>query len=115
MDPYLEGSLWTTVHAAPGTEIAHQLVPKLRPRYVALPVERFVLDVPEDVAVATRERAAQKLLCPPRPNRGRKSVSVQPVSEHDGLPAEAQSWTDRRRRAARKQAFIAPPARPCRT
>jgi hypothetical protein len=55
MDPYLEGSLWTTVHAALAIEIAHQLVPKLRPRYVALPVERFVLDVPDDVAVETRE------------------------------------------------------------
>lgn len=55
MDPYLEGYLWTTVHASLGMQIVHQLVPKLRPRYVAVPVERFILDVPEDVAVETRE------------------------------------------------------------
>jgi hypothetical protein len=55
MDPYLEGDLWTTVHAALGLAIAHQLVPKLRPRYLALPVERFVLDIPEDVTVEARD------------------------------------------------------------
>src|SRR5947209_7660450 len=55
MDPYLEGDLWTTVHASLATQIVHQLVPKLRPRYVAVPVERFVLDLPQDVAVESRE------------------------------------------------------------
>jgi hypothetical protein len=55
MDPYLEGDLWTTVHAQLGTEIVRQLVPKLRPRYLALPVERFVLDIPEDVTVEARD------------------------------------------------------------
>jgi hypothetical protein len=54
MDPYLEGSLWITVHTQLGAEVARQLAPKLRPKYLALTTERFVLTEPESVAVATR-------------------------------------------------------------
>jgi len=53
MDPYLEGTLWTTLHHSLGTEIVRQLAPQLRPRYVALPVERFVMDFVSGVAVTT--------------------------------------------------------------
>lgn len=52
MDPYMEGDLWTTVHAHLGTEIARQLSPKLYPKYVARAIRRYVLDTPEDIAVA---------------------------------------------------------------
>lgn len=45
MDPYLEGSLWTTLHFTLAAEIVRQLSPKLRPHYVALPVERFTLEI----------------------------------------------------------------------
>jgi len=51
MDPYLEGSLWTTFHFGLGAEIIRQLAPKLRPRYVALPVERFVMEMPDDISI----------------------------------------------------------------
>jgi glycosyltransferase involved in cell wall biosynthesis len=51
MDPYLEGSLWTSFHAAFGTEIARHLARKLLPRYVALPVERFFPDTTAGVTV----------------------------------------------------------------
>lgn len=53
MDPYLEGPLWTTVHTQLTAEIARQLAPKLRPRYLALTTERFVMEMPESVAVTT--------------------------------------------------------------
>ena len=53
MDPYLEGSLWTTVHFTLASEIVRQLAPQLRPRYLVLPVERFVMEAPEDIAVTT--------------------------------------------------------------
>ena len=43
MDPYLEGDLWTTVHAQLAAEVTRQLVPKLRPRYVPLTQQRFIL------------------------------------------------------------------------
>ncbi len=33
MDPYLEGSLWTTFHFSLAAEIVRQLAPKVRPRY----------------------------------------------------------------------------------
>ncbi len=53
MDPYLEGSLWTTVHTELSSTVARQLAPKLRPKYLALPTERFVVEEPESVAVAS--------------------------------------------------------------
>jgi hypothetical protein len=53
MDPYLESTYWMAFHSQLIAEIARQLAPKLRPRYLALTSERFVLDYPEDVAVAT--------------------------------------------------------------
>ena len=53
MDPYLEGSLWMTVHTQLSAEIARQLAPKLRPKYLALTTERFVYEEPESVAIAT--------------------------------------------------------------
>jgi len=56
MDPYLEGSRWMTVHAQLTAEVARQLAPRLRPKYVALTTERFVLDDIDGVAVATSTR-----------------------------------------------------------
>jgi hypothetical protein len=47
MDPYLEGDLWTTVHTDLCAEIARQLAPKLRPKYVALSMRRVVLAPPD--------------------------------------------------------------------
>ncbi|HTU16449.1 MAG TPA: DUF4058 family protein [Gemmataceae bacterium] len=48
MDPYLEGDLWTTVHTDLCAEIARQLAPKLRPKYVALSTRRVVLSPPDE-------------------------------------------------------------------
>jgi hypothetical protein len=53
MDPYLEGPLWMTVHTQLSAEIARQLAPKLRPRYLALTTEWFIWEEPDSVAVAT--------------------------------------------------------------
>jgi hypothetical protein len=55
MDPYLEGALWTTVHFSLSAEIVRQLAPKLRPRYLVLPAERFVMETPESVAITTTD------------------------------------------------------------
>jgi hypothetical protein len=56
MDPYLEGSPWTGVHAELSVEIARQLSQRLSPRYVARTNERFLVTMPESedgVAVST--------------------------------------------------------------
>ena len=55
MDPYLEGTLWTTVHFSLSAEIVRQLAPKLRPRYLVLPAERFVIETPESVAITAAD------------------------------------------------------------
>jgi hypothetical protein len=47
MDPYLEGALWGSAHAQLIAEIARQLAPRLRPRYIARVEKRFVMDVPD--------------------------------------------------------------------
>jgi hypothetical protein len=52
MNPYLEGSLWTTVHTTLAVEIVRRLNPQLLPRYVALSSRRFVMEIPEDLEIA---------------------------------------------------------------
>jgi Protein of unknown function (DUF4058) len=55
MDPYLEGALWTTVYFSLSAEIVRQLAPRVRPRYLVLPAERFVMETPESVAITTTD------------------------------------------------------------
>jgi hypothetical protein len=56
MDPYLEGDLWTTVHTDLCAEIARQLAPKLRPKYVALSTRRVILAPPDESEGAAGQR-----------------------------------------------------------
>jgi hypothetical protein len=51
MDPYLEGSLWLSVHTNLCSEFVRLLTPKLRPRYLALAPRHFVMSTPESVVV----------------------------------------------------------------
>src|SRR6266571_5012588 len=51
MDPYLEGSEWSSVHVALSAEMARQLAPKVRPKYIVRTARHFVTDMPEDIAV----------------------------------------------------------------
>ena len=55
MDPYLEGSLWMTVHTDLAVSIAHQLNRRMSPRYVALTARRYVMDTPEEAGVLIGE------------------------------------------------------------
>jgi len=48
MDPYLEGPSWMSFHGQLIAEIARQLAPRLRPKYVALMDERVIWDARED-------------------------------------------------------------------
>lgn len=48
MDPYLEGPTWMSFHGQLIAEIARQLAPRLRPKYVALMDERVIWDAPDD-------------------------------------------------------------------
>jgi hypothetical protein len=71
MDPYLEGEMWQEFHQTLANELRAQLMPRLRPKYVALLAKRYVLQSSElgiasqdssrvfypDVHVAEIERA----------------------------------------------------------
>lgn len=61
MDPYLEGSLWITVHYQLIAEIARQLAPRISPRYLALTGEHLFLDIPH-VSVEIRDCANRQLV-----------------------------------------------------
>lgn len=94
MDPYLEGGLWMSCHAQLTAEFARQLAPRLRPKYLALATERFVIEsttadagaaIYPDVAVARRsgiaEAAATGTRTPtPIPMRGAMPTAVPHVS-----------------------------------
>jgi hypothetical protein len=56
MDPYLEGSEWTSFHALFGSEIVKQLAPKIRPKYRVRPFLRFVMDLPEAAVRVTKDK-----------------------------------------------------------
>src|SRR6266478_2297331 len=56
MDPYLEGDLWTSVHTDLSAEIARQLAPKVRPKYVVLTTRRVVLAPADDAEENGRQR-----------------------------------------------------------
>lgn len=47
MDPYLEGSLWMSVHAQLASVFVRQLNPQILPRYIALQTRRFVRERPD--------------------------------------------------------------------
>ena len=46
MDPYLEGDMWQEFHDTLANQIRGQLLPLLKPRYVALLSKRYVMDQP---------------------------------------------------------------------
>lgn len=67
MDPYLESEMWQEFHATLANAISAQLMPRLKPKYVALLARRYVTEypLPEPVpylAVEIRDIASRKLV-----------------------------------------------------
>ena len=71
MDPYLEGSLWTTVHTTLAVEIVRRLNPQLLPRYVALSSRRFVMESPEDLEISVETTYPDVAVVQSSPSRRR--------------------------------------------
>jgi hypothetical protein len=55
MDPYLEGTEWTSVHIELSSELARQLAPQVSPKYIVRPARRFVTESLDDISIATRD------------------------------------------------------------
>lgn len=76
MDPYLEGNWWTTVHSELATTIAYQLVPRLRPKYIALPERRYISGAWEEVMIsAGSKRGSMRPDVAIRRNKGNVTVT----------------------------------------
>lgn len=78
MDPYLEETIWQSVHANLATDIARYLAPKLQPKYVALTTERVVLAGPEELDDQVRLPDIGVFSDVPR-NTGRAAVAHPPL------------------------------------
>ena len=76
MDPYLEGDLWPTVHTDLCSEIARQLSPKLRPKYVALSSRRVVLAEPDETEIPGGVRMPDVGVLAAKPSNGGTATSV---------------------------------------
>jgi hypothetical protein len=88
MDPYLEGYLWPDVHHRLATQISDQLMPLLRPRYVArIEVQVVTDESPEaeigimypDVEIVRSPRQSE-VSSPPTRAGQRTSPVITPVS-----------------------------------
>ena len=64
IDPYLEGSEWSSFHSQLIVSISRQLAPKLRPRYVALVEKRFIFDSGQELSISTRNGSVQRDIYP---------------------------------------------------
>ena len=63
MDPFLEGDLWQEFHDRLANQISEQLLPLLRPKYVALLSKRYVInkEIPL-LSVEIRDAAERRLV-----------------------------------------------------
>ena len=85
MDPYLEGSLWMSVHAQLASVFVRQLNPQLLPRYIALPTRRFVRRDRPDEGLTDRARTSPTSPCHrQQPARGRAASRGRPSSLRSG-------------------------------
>lgn len=94
MDPYLEGSEWTSFHAELAVEIARQLRPKLRPRYIALPVKRFITESPEELIITAKspnvypDVGVAQVSPYPMPNQGSPVLTLDSPLQMETVMAE---------------------------
>jgi hypothetical protein len=92
MDPYLEGSEWSSVHVALSAEMARQLVPKVQPKSIGRTARRLVTAMPEDIGrrvlYSTAHLMEIDLL-----RRGRRVPMQQPLP-----PAPYVVWLSRAQR-----------------
>ncbi len=110
MDPYLEGPLWVTVHTQLTAEIARQLAPRLRPRYLALTTERFVLEMSEGVAVTQANLYPDVGVAGPRPAPfagGGTAVAPAPLQLATAMPTPVPHVTVEIRDVANRQLVTA--------
>ncbi len=87
MDPYLEGEMWQEFHDRFANQISEQLLPRLKPKYVALLAKRYTIEYPTlsitrtiypDVHVVKQTREAYAV--------APSNVGIAPVELDNPLP-----------------------------
>jgi Protein of unknown function (DUF4058) len=87
MDPYLEGDVWMSVHTHLCAEIARQLAPKVRPKYVVLSTRRVVLAPPDRTEEAILHRFPEVgILTAVSPSAAPPGVATAPLILPAALP-----------------------------
>ncbi len=87
MDPFLESEMWQEFHDRFANQISEQLLPRLKPKYVALLAKRFTIEHPilsdtraiyPDVHIAKQTREAYAVAPP--------NIGVAPIELDNPLP-----------------------------
>jgi hypothetical protein len=90
MDPYLEGSEWASMHVELSSEIARQLAPQLRPKYVVRTMRRCITELLDDLAFTGADIYPE--VCVPQ-----VSIEIRDVAHRDLVTAiEVLSPTNKR-------------------
>src|ERR687885_2666668 len=90
MDPYLEGSEWVSMHVELSSEIARQLAPQLRPKYVVRMTRQCMTEVLDDLAITAADIYPDKRV-------PQVSIEIRDVAHRDLVTAiEVLSPTNKR-------------------
>jgi hypothetical protein len=90
MDPYLEGSEWVSMHVELSSEIARQLAPQLRPKYVVRMTRQCMTEVLDDRAITAADIYPDKRV-------PQVSIEIRDVAHRDLVTAiEVLSPTNKR-------------------
>jgi Protein of unknown function (DUF4058) len=76
MDPYLEGNLWTSVHALFVPRLATQLNHVLRPKYIALPERKYTSGTLDEVMITSAKMVPDIAIRRTRARTGELAVAT---------------------------------------
>jgi hypothetical protein len=102
MDPYLEDTIWQSVHAHLATDITRFLAPRLAPKYIVLTTERVVLASSEesdiqirmpDVGVATDRIRGEGVAAVADPPLTARAIDLEAIPQ---FSVEVRAKNDRR-------------------
>lgn len=107
MDPYLEGDLWTSVHNDLAAEIARQLSPQIRPKYLALSTRRIVLATPDETERPSHRLPDVSIVARRESETTNGGVAIAPLTANALMPEAIPQTTIEIRDVARRRLVTA--------